>query len=102
MDFSLNCFRFTVDSDPRWCCTYLLDATDPLFIEIGKSFIEQQIKGNSSLCICIIHCLNCSMEHDDILMRNLRIFYHEKRTYTLYEEIVHIAFAVSCTKAAIC
>lgn len=38
-------FRFTVNSDTRWCCTYLLDATDPLFIEIGKAFIEQQLKG---------------------------------------------------------
>ena len=38
-------FRFTVNSDTRWCCTYLLDATDPLFIEIGKVFIEQQLKG---------------------------------------------------------
>ncbi|OAY83861.1 Alpha-N-acetylglucosaminidase [Ananas comosus] len=46
---------FTVDSDPRWCCTYLLDATDPLFIEIGKSFMEQQIieYGRSS------HIYNC-------------------------------------------
>ncbi|KDP31153.1 hypothetical protein JCGZ_11529 [Jatropha curcas] len=35
---------FTVKSDLRWCCTYLLDATDPLFIEIGKAFIEQQLK----------------------------------------------------------
>ncbi|XP_064993348.1 alpha-N-acetylglucosaminidase [Musa acuminata AAA Group] len=35
---------FTVHSDPRWCCTYLLDATDPLFIEIGKAFMEQQLK----------------------------------------------------------
>ncbi|XP_063937110.1 alpha-N-acetylglucosaminidase-like isoform X2 [Daucus carota subsp. sativus] len=35
---------FTVGSDPRWCCTYLLDATDPSFIEIGKAFIKQQLK----------------------------------------------------------
>ncbi|XP_044484414.1 alpha-N-acetylglucosaminidase-like [Mangifera indica] len=35
---------FSVKSDPRWCCTYLLDATDPLFIEIGRAFIEQQLK----------------------------------------------------------
>lgn len=40
----LSC-RFTVHSDPRWCCTYLLDAMDPLFVEIGKAFIEQQQKG---------------------------------------------------------
>nr|GEU92850.1 hypothetical protein [Tanacetum cinerariifolium] len=46
---------FTVDSNPRWCCTYLLDATDPLFIEIGKAFIEQQVEeyGRSS------HIYNC-------------------------------------------
>ncbi|KAK4402361.1 Alpha-N-acetylglucosaminidase [Sesamum angolense] len=45
---------FTVRSDPRWCCTYLLDATDPLFIEIG-AFIMQQLKeyGRSS------HIYNC-------------------------------------------
>ncbi|ERN18352.1 hypothetical protein AMTR_s00055p00202230 [Amborella trichopoda] len=33
---------FTVRGDPRWCCTYLLDPTDPLFVQIGKAFIEQQ------------------------------------------------------------
>ncbi|KAI3499382.1 hypothetical protein L1887_35181 [Cichorium endivia] len=46
---------FTVDSNPKWCCTYLLDATDPLFIEIGKAFISQQVKeyGRSS------HIYNC-------------------------------------------
>nr|XP_048329041.1 alpha-N-acetylglucosaminidase-like [Ziziphus jujuba var. spinosa] len=46
---------FTVRSDPRWCCTYLLDATDPLFVEIGRAFIEQQLKeyGRSS------HIYNC-------------------------------------------
>lgn len=37
--------RFTVKSDPRWCCTYLLDATDPLFVDIGRAFITQQLKG---------------------------------------------------------
>ncbi|WKA02337.1 hypothetical protein VitviT2T_020539 [Vitis vinifera] len=34
----------TVDNNTRWCCTYLLDASDPLFIQIGKAFIRQQIK----------------------------------------------------------
>ncbi|XP_028776294.1 alpha-N-acetylglucosaminidase-like [Neltuma alba] len=34
----------TVDGDPRWCCTYLLDPSDPLFVEIGEAFIRQQIK----------------------------------------------------------
>ncbi|KAJ4711588.1 Alpha-N-acetylglucosaminidase [Melia azedarach] len=33
----------TVDGNPRWCCTYLLDPTDPLFVEIGEAFIQQQI-----------------------------------------------------------
>ncbi|KAK9925851.1 hypothetical protein M0R45_023115 [Rubus argutus] len=46
---------FSVESDPRWTCTYLLDATDPLFIEIGRAFIEQQLKeyGRTS------HIYNC-------------------------------------------
>ncbi|KAK1293341.1 hypothetical protein QJS10_CPB17g00626 [Acorus calamus] len=46
---------FTVGSDPQWCCTYLLDPTDPLFIEIGKAFIQQQVKeyGRTS------HIYNC-------------------------------------------
>ncbi|CAL0308657.1 unnamed protein product [Lupinus luteus] len=34
----------TVDGDPRWCCTYLLDPSDPLFVEIGEAFIKKQIK----------------------------------------------------------
>ncbi|KAJ9691729.1 hypothetical protein PVL29_013805 [Vitis rotundifolia] len=35
----------TIDNNTRcWCCTYLLDASDPLFIQIGKAFIRQQIK----------------------------------------------------------
>ncbi|CAM8961839.1 unnamed protein product [Rhodiola kirilowii] len=34
----------TVNGDPRWCCTYLLDPSDPLFVEIGEAFIKQQIK----------------------------------------------------------
>nr|GMD36368.1 alpha-N-acetylglucosaminidase-like isoform X1 [Ipomoea batatas] len=36
---------FTVHGDSRWCCTYLLDATDPLFVEIGKAFVREQLKG---------------------------------------------------------
>ncbi|XP_004301281.1 PREDICTED: alpha-N-acetylglucosaminidase-like [Fragaria vesca subsp. vesca] len=46
---------FSVKSDPRWTCTYLLDATDPLFVEIGKTFIEEQLKeyGRTS------HIYNC-------------------------------------------
>ncbi|KAG0483643.1 hypothetical protein HPP92_011727 [Vanilla planifolia] len=34
----------TVDGDPRWCCTYLLDPSDPLFVKVGRLFIKQQIK----------------------------------------------------------
>ncbi|XP_019154371.1 PREDICTED: alpha-N-acetylglucosaminidase-like [Ipomoea nil] len=46
---------FTVHGDSRWCCTYLLDATDPLFVEIGKAFVREQLKeyGRSS------HIYNC-------------------------------------------
>ncbi|KAJ0095775.1 hypothetical protein Patl1_17155 [Pistacia atlantica] len=33
----------TVDGNPKWCCTYLLDPTDPLFIEIGEAFIRLQV-----------------------------------------------------------
>ncbi|XP_048231690.1 alpha-N-acetylglucosaminidase isoform X2 [Ricinus communis] len=34
----------TVDKNPHWCCTYLLNPSDPLFVEIGEAFIRQQIK----------------------------------------------------------
>ncbi|XP_020532861.1 alpha-N-acetylglucosaminidase isoform X2 [Jatropha curcas] len=34
----------TVNKNPRWCCTYLLAPSDPLFVEIGEAFIRQQIK----------------------------------------------------------
>lgn len=34
----------TVNGDPRWCCTFLLDPSDPLFIEIGVAFIKQLFK----------------------------------------------------------
>uniref|UniRef100_I1PBF0 Alpha-N-acetylglucosaminidase n=1 Tax=Oryza glaberrima TaxID=4538 RepID=I1PBF0_ORYGL len=34
----------TVDGDPRWCCTYLLDPSDALFIDVGLAFIRQQMK----------------------------------------------------------
>ncbi|PIA62267.1 hypothetical protein AQUCO_00200330v1 [Aquilegia coerulea] len=46
---------FTVRGDTRWCCTYLLDAMDPLFVEIGKAFVEMEITeyGRSS------HIYNC-------------------------------------------
>ncbi|KAI4336090.1 hypothetical protein L6164_014662 [Bauhinia variegata] len=46
---------FSVKSDPRWTRTYLLDATDPLFLEIGKAFVERQLQeyGRTS------HIYNC-------------------------------------------
>ncbi|CAL9047258.1 alpha-N-acetylglucosaminidase-like isoform X1 [Musa acuminata AAA Group] len=34
----------TVDGDLRWCCTYLLDPKDPLFVQVGEAFIKQQIE----------------------------------------------------------
>lgn len=34
----------TVNGDPRWCCTYLLDPSDPLFVELGVAFIKRQIE----------------------------------------------------------
>lgn len=45
--------RNTVDGNPRWCCTYLLDPSDSLFTEIGEAFIKQQIKGK----LCLHHFL---------------------------------------------
>ncbi|KAG9147805.1 hypothetical protein Leryth_003414 [Lithospermum erythrorhizon] len=46
---------FSVRADPRWTCTYLLDATDPLFTEIGREFLREQLKeyGRSG------HIYNC-------------------------------------------
>ncbi|KAJ4972122.1 hypothetical protein NE237_005221 [Protea cynaroides] len=34
----------TVSGDPRWCCTFLLDPSDPLFVKLGEAFIREQIK----------------------------------------------------------
>ncbi|OVA15285.1 Alpha-N-acetylglucosaminidase [Macleaya cordata] len=34
----------TVNGDRRWCCTFLLDPSDPLFVEIGEAFIKQQVR----------------------------------------------------------
>ncbi|KAM5552199.1 hypothetical protein ABKV19_026860 [Rosa sericea] len=34
----------TVNGDRRWCCTYLLDPSDPLFVEIGTAFIRRQVE----------------------------------------------------------
>ncbi|XP_060217343.1 alpha-N-acetylglucosaminidase isoform X2 [Lycium barbarum] len=36
--------RNTVSGDRRWCCTFLLAPSDPLFIEIGEAFIRKQIE----------------------------------------------------------
>ena len=43
--------RNTVNGDPRWCCTYLLDPSDPLFVELGAAFIKRQIEG-----VFYVHC----------------------------------------------
>ncbi|XP_031504015.1 alpha-N-acetylglucosaminidase isoform X2 [Nymphaea colorata] len=45
----------TVDGDRRWCCNYLLDPSDPLFIEIGGAFIKEQIKEYGATS----HIYNC-------------------------------------------
>ncbi|KAJ8573583.1 hypothetical protein K7X08_010094 [Anisodus acutangulus] len=34
----------TVSGDLRWCCTFLLGPSDPLFTEIGEAFIRKQIE----------------------------------------------------------
>ncbi|KAE8795935.1 alpha-N-acetylglucosaminidase [Hordeum vulgare] len=34
----------TIDGNPRWCCTYILDPSDALFIDVGQAFIKQQMK----------------------------------------------------------
>ncbi|XP_073104485.1 alpha-N-acetylglucosaminidase isoform X2 [Elaeis guineensis] len=34
----------TVNGNPRWCCTYLLDPSDTLFVEVGEAFIKQQVE----------------------------------------------------------
>nr|GMC79775.1 alpha-N-acetylglucosaminidase [Ipomoea batatas] len=39
----------TVDGDPRWCCTFLLDSSDPLFVDIGEAFIRHQLKEYGSI-----------------------------------------------------
>jgi hypothetical protein len=45
-------FRNTVDANPKWCCTYLLDPSDSLFIDVGQAFIRQQIKGIYLIFLC--------------------------------------------------
>ncbi|KAI5084126.1 hypothetical protein GOP47_0000295 [Adiantum capillus-veneris] len=45
----------TVNGDKRWCCTYLLDPNDELFVEIGKAFMEQQMEEYGK----VTHVYNC-------------------------------------------
>ncbi|PKA62624.1 alpha-N-acetylglucosaminidase [Apostasia shenzhenica] len=52
----------TVNGDPRWCCTYLLDPSDPLFIEIGRAFIKKQVKEYG----CITHIYNCDTFNENL------------------------------------
>lgn len=51
LSFSCLIIRNTVNGDPRWCCTYLLDPSDPLFVEIGTAFIKRQVEGVCFMCI---------------------------------------------------
>uniref|UniRef100_A0A7N2LDD6 Alpha-N-acetylglucosaminidase n=1 Tax=Quercus lobata TaxID=97700 RepID=A0A7N2LDD6_QUELO len=45
----------SVDAKCRWSCTYLLDPSDPLFVEIGEVFIRRQVKGLALLFrLCIL------------------------------------------------
>nr|POF27447.1 alpha-n-acetylglucosaminidase [Quercus suber] len=37
----------SVDAKCRWSCTYLLDPSDPLFVEIGEAFIRRQVEDSS-------------------------------------------------------
>lgn len=43
--FSVSCHRGSVDANRRWCCTYLLDPSDPLFVALGEAFVRQQVEG---------------------------------------------------------
>ncbi|XP_024535814.1 alpha-N-acetylglucosaminidase isoform X2 [Selaginella moellendorffii] len=52
----------TVDGNPQWCCTYLLQPMDPLFIQIGKAFIEQQVKEYGSTQ----HVYNCDTFNENL------------------------------------
>lgn len=45
----------TVNGDKRWCCTYLLDPNDELFVEIGKAFVQQQREEYGE----VTHVYNC-------------------------------------------
>ncbi|KAL5716188.1 alpha-N-acetylglucosaminidase [Ranunculus cassubicifolius] len=52
----------TVNGDPRWCCTYLLDPSDPLFVEIGDAFIRQQIKEYGD----VTHIYSCDTFNENL------------------------------------
>eukprot|EP00249_Psilotum_nudum_P007291 c20452_g1_i1 orf=225-2597(-) len=60
----------TAKDDKRWCCTFLLDPTDALFVEIGKAFIQQQIKeyGRTS------HIYNCDTFNENTPPTNASSF----------------------------
>ncbi|KAM3686090.1 hypothetical protein ACJW31_11G171100 [Castanea mollissima] len=53
-----------VDAKCCWSCTYLLDPSDPLFVEIGEAFIRRQVKVIHSMKIphlqMIQHIYRCS------------------------------------------
>ncbi|KAB1224856.1 Alpha-N-acetylglucosaminidase [Morella rubra] len=34
----------SVNANPRWCCAYLLDPSDPLFVALGEAFVRQQVE----------------------------------------------------------
>lgn len=42
LSFQFSCsYENTIDGNLRWCHTYILDPTDPLFNEIGEALITQ-------------------------------------------------------------
>ncbi|PNY07082.1 alpha-n-acetylglucosaminidase-like protein, partial [Trifolium pratense] len=55
----------TVDADPRWCCTYLLDPSDPLFVEIGEAFIRKQIKVQSNIRVNALTSMQVTLFGED-------------------------------------
>ncbi|KAF3975927.1 hypothetical protein CMV_000839 [Castanea mollissima] len=44
-----------VDAKCCWSCTYLLDPSDPLFVEIGEAFIRRQVKEYGDVTDIIEH-----------------------------------------------
>ncbi|XP_013404322.1 alpha-N-acetylglucosaminidase isoform X3 [Lingula anatina] len=44
---NVNCTRlggWAGFADPKYCCTYLLDPNDPMFVKVGQAFIEEMSK----------------------------------------------------------